>query len=173
MSNTKKVGTGRLRSAMILLIVVFAFVASYQLATASTARSATAGSAARGPAAALNAAGTSAGNSSLPCACCGGSGTGEKIEGAAVVENGVQKITVDTSNGYNPNTIKLTAGIPAEITFKQASGCLGQVQSKDFGFYEDLTTGDKTVRIEADKLQPGEYSFSCGMQMQFGTIVVE
>jgi len=95
------------------------------------------------------------------------------IEGAAAVEGDVQRISVDATNGYDPNVIRLTAGVPAEITFSQASGCMAQVMSEDLGFYEDLTGGPKTIRIEADALQPGEYSFSCGMQMVFGTIIVE
>jgi plastocyanin domain-containing protein len=98
--------------------------------------------------------------------------TGEPVEGAAKVEGDVQTLTVDLSNGYyEPNVIKLAAGVPAEITFGQSSGCTGQVMSKDLNFFEDLTTGPKTVSIPA--LEPGEYAFSCGMEMVFGKIVVE
>lgn len=150
---------------MILLIVVLAFVASYQAATAIGP----------GPSADSGDVATSvtSGGGELPCACCSNGGTGETIEGTASTEGGVQRISIDASNGYNPNVIRLAAGIPAEITFGQGSGCMGQVMSEDFGFYEDLTTGPKTVRIEAEQLQPGEYGFSCGMQMVFGTIIVE
>jgi len=177
MSDTKaktKTGTRGLRNGMILLIVVLAFVASYQIAVAADRGGDTvAGGASNGGLIPAIAGATDDG-STPACACCGGNtGTGETIEGAAVVENGVQKIAVDASNGYNPNVIKLAAGIPAEITFAGGTGCLGQVMSEDFGFFEDLTTGAKTVRIEADQLQPGEYGFSCGMQMVFGTIIVE
>jgi sulfite exporter TauE/SafE/plastocyanin domain-containing protein len=107
------------------------------------------------------------------CACCGNSGTGETIEGAASVEGDVQRISVDATNGYDPNVIRLTAGVPAEITFSQASGCMAEVMSEGLDFYADLTGGPRTIRIEADALQPGEYSFSCGMQMVFGTIIVD
>lgn len=105
------------------------------------------------------------------CACCGG-GSAQVTEGAAVTDGGVQRITVDTAGGaYAPNVITLSAGVPAEITFRQASGCLGQVMSDDLGFFEDLTTGDVTVRL--DDPRPGTYGFSCGMRMVFGTIVVK
>ena len=108
------------------------------------------------------------------CACCGGATNAETIEKSAVVEGDVQRITVDTSKGYyDPNVIRLSAGIPAEITFTQAGGCLAQVESPDLGFIEDLTSGDVTVRLEADQLTPGTYGFNCGMQMVFGTIIVE
>ena len=43
--------------------------------------------------------------------------------------------------------------------------------SKDLNFFEDLTSGAKTVKLPA--LQAGTYAFSCGMQMVFGSIVVE
>ena len=101
------------------------------------------------------------------------SATGETVEGAAAVEGDVQRISVDATNGYDPNIIRLTAGVPAEITFSQASGCLAEVMSEDLDFYADLTSGPQTIRLEAGVLQPGEYSFSCGMRMIFGTIIVE
>lgn len=159
--------TKHLRTALIVLIAVLAFVATYQVAEAADR-----GAQATGAPAALPV----ADGSSPACACCGNSGTsgtGETTEGAATVEGNVQRISVDATNGYDPDVIRLTAGVPAEITFSQASGCMAQVMSEELGFYEDLTGGPKTVRIEADVLQPGEYSFSCGMQMVFGTIIVE
>jgi Cu+-exporting ATPase len=88
-----------------------------------------------------------------------------------VLAGGIQKISVDVTTVYNPNTIKLKAGVPAEITFSQAQGCTQVVQSADLGFSEDLSAGPKTVKLKG--LQPGTYAFSCGMQMVFGQIVVE
>jgi len=105
------------------------------------------------------------------CACCGNSGSGETVEGQTVIEGDVQRISVDASAGYNPNVIRATAGIPIEITFSQGSGCMAEVMSRDLGFFEDLTAGPKTISLPA--LTAGEYGFSCGMEMVFGTIVVE
>jgi hypothetical protein len=105
------------------------------------------------------------------CACCGNSGSGETVEGQTVIEGDVQRISVDASAGYNPNVIRATAGIPIEITFSQGSGCMAEVMSRDLGFFEDLTAGPKTIKLPA--LTAGEYGFSCGMEMVFGTIVVE
>jgi plastocyanin domain-containing protein len=45
------------------------------------------------------------------------------------------------------------------------------VQSQQLGFAEDLTSGPKTVKLGA--LQPGTYTFACGMNMVSGTIVVK
>jgi hypothetical protein len=105
------------------------------------------------------------------CACCGPTGSGEPVEGQTTVEGDVQRISVDASAGYNPNVIRATAGVPLEITFSQGSGCMAQVMSRDLGFFEDLTTGPKTIKLPA--LEAGEYGFSCGMELVFGTIVVE
>lgn len=155
--------TKYLRAGLILLIAVLAFTATLQIAEAAS----------RGPQTAAESTPLDADGTTPACACCTNSGTGETVEGAAAVEGDVQRISVDATNGYDPNVIRLTAGVPAEITFSQASGCMAEVMSEDLDFYADLTGGPQTVRIEADALQPGEYSFSCGMQMVFGTIIVE
>jgi cupredoxin-like protein len=102
--------------------------------------------------------------------CCGGGGPA--ITKAAELKGGVQTVTVDLSSGsYDPNTIELKAGVPAEITFGLGGGCLSQVQSQELGFYEDLTSGPKTIKLGA--LEPGTYGFTCGMNMVSGSIVVK
>ncbi len=104
--------------------------------------------------------------------CCGGGG-GAPIEGSTVVAGGVQKISVDTSQGsFNPNVIRAKAGVPIEIDFSQApGGCLSGVVLPDFGVRENLTDGAKTVKLPA--LSPGEYNFFCQMQMVSAKIVVQ
>lgn len=175
MANTAS-KSGNMRYVIVAVLVVGAFFGAYQFAAARNA------SPAAGPQVAVNGAvpaGAPAGDAGTPaCACCGSSAptengiTGKPVEGAAVVAGPVQTIGVDLSAGYyQPNVIKLKAGVPAKITFGQGSGCTAQVMSKDLGFFEDLTAGPKTVKLAA--LQPGEYTFSCGMEMVFGKIVVE
>jgi plastocyanin len=103
--------------------------------------------------------------------CCGGGGA--PIEGSATLEGDVQKISVDTASGtFNPNVIKVKAGVPVEIAFGQSSGgCLSGVFFPDFNINEDLTSGGKTVTLPA--LQPGTYQFFCQMQMVSAQIVAE
>lgn len=171
--------TKYLRTGLIITIVLLAFVASYRLAVAATAPKAPAfrtacnmkspGSASGG----CQMRGRTPGAAGAPVGGCCGGGSSATVEGTATVDSGVQRVTVDTTTGsYAPNVITLAAGVPAEITFTQATGCLGQVQSADLGFFEDLTSGPKTVYVPAEKLAPGTYKFSCGMQMVFGTIIV-
>jgi len=163
---TAPAGSNVSRYAMIAVLAVAAFFGAYRFASASSQQGVSGGiaSAASGliPAA--------SGGAAAGGGCCGGGGA--PVEGKATVAGGVQKIAVDLSSGsYNPNVLKLKAGVPTEITFGQSSGCTAQVQSSDLGFSEDLTSGPKTVKVGA--LKPGTYNFACGMNMVTGQIVVE
>lgn len=89
-----------------------------------------------------------------------------------ITESGVQRISVDVSNGYfDPTVIRASAGIPLELTFGEGSGCMAQVAFPEFDIVKDLTRGGAAVELPA--LEPGEYGFSCGMSMVFGSLVVE
>jgi plastocyanin len=116
-------------------------------------------------------AGGAGGSSGGGGGCCGGGGPA--VEGAATVAGDVQTIDVDTSQGsFNPNVIKVKAGIPIEMNFSQApGGCLSGVYFPDFNINEDLTGGPKSVKLPA--LEKGEYGFYCQMQMVSAKIVVE
>ena len=104
--------------------------------------------------------------------CCGaGEGAGAPVSGTAVTTGGMQRLSVAVNAaGYAPNVLQLTAGVPAEITFSQSSGCTASVISDDLGFNADLTGGPQTVRLPA--LEEGTYAFSCGMRMVSGSVVV-
>jgi hypothetical protein len=163
-----------MRWAVIIAIAGVAFFGSYSYAVAhsaagatstTSAYAATTGAVASGPSGAVASTGGGGG-------CCGGGSKGPAVTMSATVANGVQTIAVDLSSGsYDPNTIQLKAGVPAEITFGQSSGCTGQVQSQQLGFAVDLTSGPQTVKLAG--FQPGTYQFSCGMGMVTGTIVVQ
>jgi len=179
-------GSTALRWAVIAAIAGIAFFASYRYAVAASAAPATAANVAvanapagtapvasggggccgGGTAAAASGAGATAGG------CCGGGAKGPAVTKSAKVAGAVQKISVDLSKGYyDPSTIQLKAGVPAEITFGQSAGCTGIVQSQQLGFSQDLSGGPKTVKLAG--LQPGTYQFACGMGMVTGTIVVK
>lgn len=156
---------------VVAALVFAAFFFSYNYARAQSAGAA--GGAAAGALGGAAAAGGGCGMSggSGGGGCCGGGGA--PVEGSTTVEGNVQKLTVDTSAGsFNPNTIKAKAGVPIELTFTQApGGCLSGVVFPDFQVQEDLTSGEKTVKLPA--LEPGQYSFFCQMQMISGTLIVE
>jgi len=169
-TNTKKNG---LRYFVLAALLVGAFFGAYQFAQARNA-----GDAQTASGASIPADPAASGDAAAGCSCCGSTAptqdgvTGEPTEGVAEIAGDVQTVSVDLSQGYyQPNVLKLKAGVPAQITFGQSSGCTAQVGSKDLGFFEDLTAGPATVDLPA--LEAGEYSFSCGMEMVFGKIVVE
>lgn len=160
-ATTKQVSNSA-KTVIVLVLAFAAFFGAYRFAAAGNPQNA--GSESGGLLSTLSDPGAAGGG------CCGGGGA--PVEGAAVVEGNLQKIDIDLSTGsYNPNVIKLKAGVPAEITFGQSGGCTASVQSADLGFNEDLTSGPKTVKLEG--LAAGTYSFACGMNMVTGQIVVE
>jgi hypothetical protein len=176
--DTETVDYGKMkRWTIIAIIVILTFLVSYQVATASS--SGNGGAAQNGYATQTGSGaqpasspGGSGGDAAGGCACCENSGTGEVVEGAATADaDGIQRIAVDASSGYDPNVIVLQAGMPAEITFSEGFGCMAEVMSRDLGFFEDLQSGPKTIAL--DPLEPGTYGFSCGMEMVFGQIVVQ
>lgn len=83
-----------------------------------------------------------------------------------------QTATVDTSSGtFDPGTVVLQAGLPAEIAFGQAAGCLTEVVFSSLGVTQSLTSGSTTVALPA--LEPGTYAFACAMGHQTGSVVVQ
>jgi plastocyanin len=166
---TPKKAPDTTRYLIVAALVAVAFFGAYRYASASNSRGASGVAQAAGLAGAVPAAGGAAGGGG---GCCGGGGAAAApVTGAAKVEGGVQKISVDVARTYNPNVIQLKAGVPAEITFSQAQGCTAIVQSSDLGFNEDLSSGPKTVKLKG--LSAGTYNFACGMNMVRGTIVVQ
>lgn len=157
------------------LLIAVAFGASFAYAQSRSGSTASASTAYAGaPAIAPSTGSPSTSGAGGACGCCGGGGApaGSAKTAKAKLSGNLQTIKVDLSKGYyDPSTIELKAGVPAEITFGQSSGCTGQVQSADLGFSEDLSTGAKTVKLPA--LKAGTYAFACGMNMVTGSIVVK
>ncbi len=92
---------------------------------------------------------------------------------ATIDESGSkQTVAVDTSSGsFAPSQLVLKAGVPAEIAFGPAVGCLTEVVIDDLGIRQDLTKGPATVKLPA--LEAGTYAFACGMGHQSGQVVVQ
>lgn len=170
----KKTGLSdnRIRGAAVVVLIALALFGVYRFSTAGNAVAQAARVTTNANAADASAS-TGAAGLSGSATCCGSGGRSTAaVEGAAALSGNVQKISVSVgASGYNPNIIKLKAGVPTEITFGQSSGCTGIVQSQQLGFQADLTSGPQTVKLAA--LQPGTYGFACGMGMVNGQIVVQ
>jgi plastocyanin domain-containing protein len=73
-------------------------------------------------------------------------------------------------NGYDPATVPAEAGRPIELTVDQGFGCAAGFFLPELDVFADNTAGPATVELEP--LEPGTYSFTCGMQMLRGSLVV-
>ena len=92
----------------------------------------------------------------------------------AAATPGVQEMTIEVDGGYSPSRIVVTAGQPVRLNFfrKDPSSCLDSVRFPDFHVAADLPL-NKTTPVEFTPDKPGQYQFSCGMNMMRGTIEVQ
>ncbi len=72
--------------------------------------------------------------------------------------------------GYDPATVRASAGRPIELTVDQGSGCAAGFLLPELDIFADNTAGPATVQLEP--LEPGTYTFTCGMQMLRGSLIV-
>jgi plastocyanin domain-containing protein len=98
---------------------------------------------------------------------------GDSVETHSVAE-GVQEIDVTVKGGYQPATIIAKAGQRVRLNFtrRESTPCGEEVVLPDFGKRAHLPQ-DKTVHIEVTPDKPGEYEFTCGMNMYRGKLIVE
>jgi plastocyanin domain-containing protein len=87
---------------------------------------------------------------------------------------GVQEIDVTVKGGYQPSTIVAKAGQLVRLNFtrRESTPCGEEVVLPDFGRRAHLPQGE-TVPIEVTPSKPGEYEFTCGMNMYKGRLIVE
>ena len=89
--------------------------------------------------------------------------------------DGYQIVRVIVRNtGFEPDRLQLEAGVPAKLVFVQEanSHCASQVQIPELGVpVTELPEGQETV-VEVSPDQAGTYTFTCGMNMLKGTILV-
>jgi plastocyanin domain-containing protein len=98
---------------------------------------------------------------------------GETVS-AQIKEEGMQEIDITVKGGYQPASIMVKAGQPVRLNFtrREASTCGEEVVIPSFGQRAHLPQ-DQTVPIEITPDQPGEYEFTCGMNMMRGKLIVE
>lgn len=84
-----------------------------------------------------------------------------------------QEIDVTVKGGYQPATIVARAGQLLRLNFtrRESTPCGEEVVLPDFGKRAHLPQ-DKTVPIEVTPEKPGEYEFTCGMNMYRGKLIV-
>jgi plastocyanin domain-containing protein len=93
---------------------------------------------------------------------------------AGVSERGVQEIKVTVKGGYSPDVIVVRKGLPVRLDFyrDETASCSEQVVFGDFGIARDLPAF-KTTPVEFTPDREGEFTFTCGMNMMRGKLVVQ
>ena len=90
-------------------------------------------------------------------------------------ESGVKPIEILVDNGvYSPSRIEVPVGRPIILRFlrKDASPCAEKVLFNDYDIAADLPVDEATDVVVIPK-EPGEFEFTCQMQMYRGQLVVK
>ncbi len=95
-------------------------------------------------------------------------------ERAEVGATGEQQIKVTVKGGYSPDVIVVKKGIPVELDFyrDEAASCTEQVIFGDFQISRMLPAF-QTTPIRFTPERAGEFTFTCGMNMVRGKLIVE
>lgn len=92
----------------------------------------------------------------------------------STLDQGVQKLTIQVDGGYEPSQVVVKVGQPVQLNFfrRDPSSCLEKVLLPDFRIAADLPLNQETA-IEFTPDKPGEYPFTCGMNMFRGVVKAE
>jgi len=87
---------------------------------------------------------------------------------------GVQQVKITVKGGYSPDLIVVKQGRPVRLDFyrDETASCSEEVIFGDFGIARPLPAF-KTTPIEFTPDEVGEFTFTCGMNMLRGKLVVE
>lgn len=93
---------------------------------------------------------------------------------AELGQSGVQEVKVTVKGGYSPDMIVVKQGKPVRLNFyrDETASCSEEVVFSDFGIARPLPAF-KTTPIEFTPDKIGEFTFTCGMNMMRGKLVVE
>jgi plastocyanin domain-containing protein len=99
---------------------------------------------------------------------------GPKPRVSAQVADGVQEVKVIVKGGYSPDIIVVKQGAPVKLDFyrDETASCSEEIVFGDFGIARHLPAF-QTTTIEFTPEEPGEFTFTCGMNMMRGKLVVE
>jgi plastocyanin domain-containing protein len=92
----------------------------------------------------------------------------------AKAKAGLQEITISVDGGYEPARIVVQVGQPVRLNFfrRDPSSCLDKVLFPDFHIAQNLELNQVTA-IEFTPEKPGQYPFTCGMNMFRGVLDVQ
>ena len=99
---------------------------------------------------------------------------GERDAVAATDTGGVQEVKITVKGGYSPDVVRVKQGRPVRLDFyrDETASCSEQLVFGDFGIARDLPAFRSTA-VEFTPDRPGEFTWTCGMNMLRGKLVVE
>ena len=92
----------------------------------------------------------------------------------AALNQGIQELTINVNGGYSPDRITVKSGQPVRLNFfrQDPNSCLEKVLLPDFHIAQDLAL-DRVTPVEFTPEKPGQYLFTCGMNMFRGVVEVQ
>ncbi|PMB09847.1 hypothetical protein CEN49_05620 [Fischerella thermalis CCMEE 5273] len=92
----------------------------------------------------------------------------------AETNQGIEEVTILVDGGYEPSRIVVNAGQKVRLNFmrRDPSSCLEQVLLPDFHIAQQLDLNHVTS-VEFTPEKPGQYPFTCGMNMFRGVVEVQ
>jgi len=93
---------------------------------------------------------------------------------AQIADGGIQEVKVVVKGGYSPDVIVVKQGAPVKLDFyrDETASCSEEIVFGDFGIARHLPPF-QTTTIEFTPETAGEFTFTCGMNMMRGKLVVE
>ncbi|HVG28774.1 MAG TPA: cupredoxin domain-containing protein [Pyrinomonadaceae bacterium] len=94
--------------------------------------------------------------------------------GARAASDGVQEIDITVKGGYSPDLVVVRAGLPVRLNFyrDETDSCSERVIFGDFHVARELPAF-KTTPVEFTPERAGEFTWTCGMSMMRGKLIVE
>ncbi|SNC77707.1 Cupredoxin-like domain-containing protein [Hymenobacter gelipurpurascens] len=88
--------------------------------------------------------------------------------------SGVQQVDITVKGGYSPDVIEVERGKPVQLSFyrDEENTCSEELLLPDFSIRRDLPAF-KTTLVELLPQQAGTFTFTCGMGMLRGSLVVK
>lgn len=92
---------------------------------------------------------------------------------AAAGAGGAQEVRITVKGGYSPDVVVVEAGRPVRLAFyrDETASCSEHVVFSDFRIARDLPAYQETA-VEFTPERPGEFTWTCGMGMMRGKLIV-
>jgi plastocyanin domain-containing protein len=93
---------------------------------------------------------------------------------AGLSEGGVQEIKITVKGGYSPDVLVVREGVPVRLNFyrDETASCSEELIFGDFHIARHLPAY-QTTSIEFTPERAGEFTFTCGMNMLRGRLIVQ